>query len=175
MSKQNGDVSKSDGNVTVTTEVTEGVNVKSDDLNKTNDGQTKHGKKRKADDSVGDMEVESNEHVSVKKSKKKKKNNVSDNIAALDNESVDTNVKSGNEIAESTVNDKTNSGETVVPGKTDGSKKKKKKNKKNKSDRKLEMSEERLKAYGINPKRYKYMKKEELHQIKPREKKEKQP
>lgn len=42
-----------------------------------------------------------------------------------------------------------------------------KKHKKHKGQ-KLQMSDERLKAYGINPKKYKYMKKEELFQIKPR-------
>lgn len=45
-------------------------------------------------------------------------------------------------------------------------KKKKKKKKKNQQfsnrDDKMHMTDERLKAYGINPKRYKYMKKEEL-------------
>ncbi|XP_052774488.1 protein KRI1 homolog [Mya arenaria] len=42
------------------------------------------------------------------------------------------------------------------------------KNQRRKEGKKLQMSDERLKAYGINPKKYKYMSKEELHQVKPR-------
>ena len=43
---------------------------------------------------------------------------------------------------------------------------KKRKKKKQNEDRKVKMSEERLKAYGINPNRYKYMKTEEMFKFK---------
>ena len=43
---------------------------------------------------------------------------------------------------------------------------KKRKKKKQNEDRKVKMSEERLKAYGINPNKYKYMKTEEMFKFK---------
>ncbi|KAH3721145.1 protein KRI1 homolog [Dreissena polymorpha] len=49
---------------------------------------------------------------------------------------------------------------------------KKKKNKQwGPEGKKPQMSEERLKAYGINPKKFKYMKREEMFQVKPRKEK----
>lgn len=64
----------------------------------------------------------------------------------------------------------TSHNDTVIPSpvlsKEHAKKGKNRKKKKHNEDRKMKMSEERLKAYGINPQKYKYMKKEELFKFK---------
>lgn len=102
------------------------------------------------------------------KPKRKKKNKRERNV---DKKNLDDDAKHERQINSAEITDekleKTNSGQDMDKIDKVGKMKKKKKNK-NKEGQKLQMSEERLKAYGINPKRYKYMKKEELFQIKPR-------
>lgn len=82
--------------------------------------------------------------------KKKKKKKMSDKAEVTKVTEVTKHVTSGSGVSNSQTRE-------------NGQKKKRKNKKKN---QKLQLSDERLKAYGINPKKYKYMKKEELFQFK---------
>lgn len=132
-------------------------NVDKDDLN--NDTEEESHKHRKQ---LSGIEMSKEENL-----KRKKKNKREGNV---DKKNLDDDTKHERHVnsVESTDEkfEKTNAGQDV--DKIDKGNMKKKKKNKNKEGQKLQMSEERLKAYGINPKRYKYMKKEELFQIKPR-------
>ncbi|KAL4236583.1 KRRI-Interacting protein 1 [Mactra antiquata] len=174
--KVGSDASKAEGGDKVTgaeKDKSKNVEVRNSAQDK-NDGNIKYGKKRKAEsesnvDNTEDDNVVNSESVPKKKKKKKHSLEHEDESKSV-NESLNTEVNDNR--TESTLSDRVKDG-VEESNKTEG-RKKKKKNKKNKKkgDQKLEMSEERLKAYGINPKKYKYMKKDEMFQMKPKKNKQ---
>ncbi|XP_045158400.2 protein KRI1 homolog [Mercenaria mercenaria] len=130
---------------------------------------SKHHKKRKIEETFGgDQEVDAATEGSSKKKKKKNKMEVNVRTGNSNSDSDKGNTEEKTDISE-TKGERLNQSKSVDSAdKSEKRKKKKKNKKKNKDGQKLKLSEERLKAYGINPKKYKYMKKEELFQIKPR-------
>lgn len=137
------------------------------------DGKRKQTKKRKVEEAFEENGCKSEvptdvttevttEGKSRKKKHKTEKNKISD---LTDSQTENIGDKMDN-VDESNLDKSGEVGENIQ---TNEKRKKKNKNKKkNKDGQKLQLSEERLKAYGINPKKYKYMKKEELYQVKAR-------
>lgn len=131
--------------------------------------RAKHSNKRKAENIFEDTGVTFENGNEGKSKRKKKKGNteekVEDNVSSTGN---NVEMESSGEDVDKSQKDVSKSEPAQNADSIGKKKKKNRKKKKNKEGQKLKMSEERLKAYGINPKKYKYMKKEEMFQMKPR-------
>lgn len=146
----------------------------------------RNGDKNKSESKFGksDLEIEKDgvgikESDSYRNSKKRKTEEI-DSLVNMDSARSSRKKKKGKKVEEKvTVNadlEKVTSDEKVESCEmkaenlyeNEGSNRPDVKKKKKKDGQKIKLSEERLKAYGINPKKYKYMKKEELFQIQPK-------
>ena len=140
-------------------------------------------KKQTLNSSEGDNErrmwINKNTSTPVEESSKKKKeekkhkkseiNEVKDKKQMLDsNEGDNERSKRVNENVSIPATVVTASTSHELSGQEEVKKGKKRKKKRHHED-KMKMSDERLKAYGINPKKYKYMKKEEMFRFKAKE------
>ena len=116
------------------------------------------------------VEESSKKKKEEKKHKKSEINEVKDKKQTLDSSEGD-NERSKRRVNENVsipAIDITASTSHDLSGQEEVKKGKKRKKKRHHED-KMKMSDERLKAYGINPKKYKYMKKEELFRFKAKE------